>query len=89
MAQKPFWEIVKDHEKQTFEVISERSYNDEGLNKVVAEMVDAGMPIQCETPLRERCPDRTTIISSFAAMGYKEESGLWQRAKDEFRRRCP
>lgn len=80
MPRRQFWEIVKDDEAKTFEVLG-KSYDDRPLIKVTCEMQDAKMPVRSET--LELTTARHQIPDGYAHIGYTEEPGLYDRLKSE------
>lgn len=82
MAQKEFWEIIKDDTAKTFEVIG-LSTNDTGITKRTCEMIEAGRTVRCETV--PSTISNLEISRKYIAIGYTPEKGLFSRLKTEFR----
>ncbi len=79
MQQRQFWEIVKDDEAKTFEVLG-KSFDDTPLINLTCEMQKVGMPVRSETI--ELTTARHEIPVGYKHIGYKEESGLMHRLKN-------
>jgi hypothetical protein len=81
---RQFWEIFKDDERRTFEILGE-SFDDTQLTNIVAEMIHLGMPVRCETPSVDI--PRKQIIQEFNTMGYQHREGLYREMLIELNRR--
>ena len=80
MPRRQFWEIVKDDEAKTFEVLG-KSFDDTPLIDLTCEMQDVGMPVRSEA--LELTTARHEIPGGYDHIGYKEEPGLMHRLKNE------
>jgi hypothetical protein len=80
MARREFWEIVKDDEAKTFEVLG-KSVDDTPLINLTCKMQKAGMPVRSETI--ELTTARQDIPRGYEHIGYEEEFGLMDRLKRE------
>lgn len=84
MARREFWEVIKDDDTKTYEILG-LSSDDTRLTDMVFEMQQVGMHVRCET-----IPASTTraeIDEGYRHIDYKPEEGLYRRLRSEYHRR--
>ena len=84
MPREEFWEVIKDDDEQTFEVLG-LSSDDTRINKLTCEMQHLGMHVRCETIPCDT--PRSQIPGEYAQIDYRPEDGLYRRLHSEFERR--
>lgn len=77
---KQFWEIVKDIDRELFEICG-ISEDDTFLTNTIAEMQEYSLSVQCETTAINI--EKSSLISSFEHRGYRYKAGLFEELRSE------
>ncbi|MDB6168989.1 MAG: hypothetical protein JWM88_1853 [Verrucomicrobia bacterium] len=84
MPPRQFWNVVKDDDRKTFEVLG-LTKDDTPLINETCEMQELGMHVRSES--LESHVRESDIPASYIDIGYRLEPGLMQRLRSEANRR--